>query len=177
MAKPSSAKLRGNNLPTASTILSKLITLTGYMAGAVSAISDAQRGHGRGSLAGSPTVRHAALAHTVWPSSPYVQMTKPNRTVEPVISGDPSLGPDPVAFENSVRSPSSNTTISDPGSIALPIIVVRPFMAAHCYFYCLCSHMMVGNFTPPPSPTGLTPNRRWRDRSPSLLAISKGLTP
>jgi hypothetical protein len=65
MAKPSSAKLRGNNLPMASTILSKLATLTGHMAGVVSAMSDAQRGHGRGLLAGSPTVRHAALAYTV----------------------------------------------------------------------------------------------------------------
>jgi hypothetical protein len=51
-------------------------------------------------------------------------MTEPNRTVtvEPVKPINPSLGPDPLAFENNVIPFWSNTTISDPRSIALPIM-------------------------------------------------------
>ena len=50
-------------------------------------------------------------------------MTEPYRavTVELVNPSSPSSGPDPLAFENSVRPRSSNTWISDPRSIALPI--------------------------------------------------------
>src|ERR1700732_4188176 len=49
-------------------------------------------------------------------------MIEPNRpvTVEPENPSNPSLGPDPLAFENSVIPCSSNAQISDPRSIALP---------------------------------------------------------
>src|ERR1700693_6321500 len=51
-------------------------------------------------------------------------MIEPNRTVteEPVNPSNPSLGPDPLAFENNVIPCSSNAQISDPRSIALPIM-------------------------------------------------------
>ena len=42
-------------------------------------------------------------------------------TLEPVNPSSPSLGPDPLAFWNSVVPRSSYTQISDPRSIALPI--------------------------------------------------------
>src|SRR6476661_6340959 len=51
-------------------------------------------------------------------------MIEPNRTVtvEPENPSNPSLGPDPLAFENNVIPCSSNAQISDPRSIALPIM-------------------------------------------------------
>jgi hypothetical protein len=51
-------------------------------------------------------------------------MTEPYRavTVEPENPTNPSLGPDPLAFENNVIPCSSNAQITDPRSIALPIM-------------------------------------------------------
>jgi hypothetical protein len=42
--------------------------------------------------------------------------------VEPENPSNPSLGPDPLAFENNVIPCSSDAQISDPRSIALPIM-------------------------------------------------------